>query len=48
MVEGFPGGSGGTNLPLPVQETGVDPDLGRPPQAEGQLSPCMTTTEPAL
>ena len=32
---------------LPMQGTRFDPCSGKIPHAEGQLSPCTTTTEPA-
>ena len=45
---GFPGGTVGGNLPANAGDTGSIPDPGRFPHAAEQLSPCATTTEPAL
>ena len=44
----FPGGAVVKNLPANAGDTGSRPGLGRFPHAAEQLSPCTTTTEPAL
>ena len=51
---GFPGGAGVKNLPANAGDTGSIPGPGRShmlqsiPHAAERLSPCATTTEPAL
>ena len=45
---GFPDGAVGGNLPANAGDTGSIPGPGRFPHAAEQLSPCATTTEPAL
>ena len=45
---GFPGGTVVENLPANSGDTGSSPGLGRFLHAAEQLSPCATTTEPAL
>ena len=47
-IKGFPGGAVGGNLPANAGDTGSIPGPGRFPHAAEQLSPCATTTEPAL
>ena len=44
----FPGGAVVKNPPANAGDTGSSPGLGRFPHAVEQLSPCTTTTEPAL
>ena len=44
----FPGGTVVGNPPANAGGTGSIPGLGRFPRAAEQLSPCATTTEPAL
>ena len=50
MAGGFPGGAVVKNLPANAGDTGSSPGPGRShtPWAVQQLSPCATTTEPAL
>ena len=43
---GFPGGAVVKNLPAKAGDMGLSP--GKIPHAAEQLSPCATTTEPAL
>ena len=45
---GFPGGAVVKNPPANAGDTGSSPGPGRFPHAVEQLSPCTTTTEPAL
>ena len=45
---GLPGGSVVKNLPANAGDTGSSPGPGKIPHATEQLSPCATTTEPAL
>ena len=45
---GFPGGAVVENLPANAWDTGSIPGPGGFPHATEQLSPCATTTEPAL
>ena len=47
-LRGFPGGAVGGNLPANAGDTGSIPGPGRFPHAAEQLSPCATTTAPAL
>ena len=44
----FPGGAGVKNPPANAGDTGSIPGLGRSHMPLEQLSPCATTTEPAL
>ena len=44
----FPGGAVVKNPPANAGDTGSMPGPGRFPHAAEQLSPCATTTEPAL
>ena len=44
----FPGGTVVKNPPAIAGDTGSSPGPGKIPQAAEQLSPCATTTEPAL
>ena len=44
----FPGGTVVENLPANAGDTGSSPGPGRSHMAVEQLSPCTTTTEPAL
>ena len=44
----FPGGAVVNNLPANVGDTGFYPWSGKIPHAAEQLSPCATTTDPAL
>ena len=48
IFQGFPGGAVVKNLPANAGDTGSSPGAGRIPHAAEQLSPCATTTEPAL
>ena len=48
LAKGFPGGTVVKNLPANAEDTGVSPWSGKIPHAAEQLSPCATTTEPAL
>ena len=45
---GLPGGAVVKNPPANAGDTGSDPWSGKIPHAAKQLSPCATTTEPAL
>ena len=45
---GFPGGAVVRSLPANAGDTGLSPGPGKIPHATEQLSPCATTTEPAL
>ena len=45
---GFPGGAVVKNPPANAGDTGSKPRSGKIPHAAEQLSPCATTTEPAL
>ena len=45
---GFPGGAVVKNPPANAGHTGSSPWSGKIPHAAEQLSPCATTTEPAL
>ena len=45
---GFPGGAVVKNPPANAGDMGSSPGLGRFLHAVEQLSPCATTTEPAL
>ena len=44
----FPGGAVVKNPPANAGDTGLSPGPGRSHIATEQLSPCTTTTEPAL
>ena len=44
----FPGGTVVKNPPANAGDTGLSPWSGKIPHAVEQLSPCITTTEPAL
>ena len=44
----FPGGAVVKNLPANTGDTGLSPGSGKIPCAMEKLSPCTTTTEPAL
>ena len=45
----FPGGAAVENLPASAGDTGSSPGLGRSHMITAeQVSPCATTTEPAL
>ena len=48
MLLDFPGGAVVKNLPASAGDMGSSPGLGRFLHAVEQLSPCATTTEPAL
>ena len=48
LMWGFPGGRVVKNPPANAGDTGSSPGPGRFPHAAEQLSPCATTTEPAL
>ena len=47
MPVGFPGGTVVRNLTANAGGQGFKPWYGRIPHAAEQLSPCVTTTEPA-
>ena len=49
LVKGFPRGAVVENPPVNAGDTGsFEPWSGKIPHAAEQLSPCATTTEPAL
>ena len=47
-IKDFPGGAVVKNSPASAGEPGFEPWSGKIPHAVEQLSPCATTTEPAL
>ena len=48
IFRGFPGGTVVKNPPANAGGRGFEPWSGKIPHAVEQLSPCATTTEPAL
>ena len=48
MLGDFPGGTVVKDLPANAGDMGSSPSPGKIPRATEQLSPCATTTEPAL
>ena len=48
LLKGFPGGTVVKKVPANAGDMGSSLGSGRIPHATEQLSPCATTTEPAL